>query len=87
MRRCYKIDYPRRTDRDDTGRRVRVVSLPPVKCGAVAALSNVVVWGDGTRQRTYTCDAHTEDLRKITENAGFPWEPRPYPSRTKTKES
>lgn len=83
MRRCFNIDYPQRKDTNDAGVVIRVVSLPEVKCGAVATMSVVVVWPSGEKQRTYTCDDHADKLRKITEDAGFDWDPRPYAPKGK----
>lgn len=78
MRRCFNIDYPRREDTDDQGRVIRVVTLTPVKCTAVAVMSALIVWPSGEKQRTYTCAAHADKLQKTTEDAGFPWDTRPY---------
>lgn len=79
MRRCFNIDYPVREDYNDQGVRVRVVTLPPVECGAVATLRSTVVWpGNGSKQHTYTCEEHADKLRTLTTKAGFPWDPKPY---------
>lgn len=83
MRRCFNIDYPRREDKNDAGTVIRVVTLPQVECGAVATLRASVVWPNGKRQHTYTCDAHAGKLRKITTDAGFEWDPRPYAPKRK----
>ena len=78
MRRCFNIDYPQREETDNRGNVVRVVSLPQVKCGKVAVLSSLIVWPNGERQRTYSCDEHAAKLEKTQTDAGFPWDPRPY---------
>lgn len=78
MRRCFSIDYPRREDKNADGVVVRVVSLKSVACGQVATLRSSIVWGDGTKQHTYTCDQHAGKLRSTTEDAGFVWDPQPY---------
>lgn len=78
MRRCFNIDYPQREDRNEAGRVVRVVSLPQVKCRAVAVISSLVVWPSGERQRTYACAEHAAKLERITRDARLAWDPQPY---------
>ncbi len=83
MRRCYHSDYPRREETNDAGTVIRVVTLPQVECGAVATLRSSITWPNGSRQHTYTCDAHADKLRKITTDAGFEWDPQPYAPKRK----
>lgn len=79
MRRCAHTAYPQREDVNDQGVTVRIVALPPVPCRTVAVVRSTVVWpGNGERQHIYACDVHTEWLRALTVDAGFPWEPHPY---------
>ena len=73
MRRCFKIDY--HEGRTESGMRV---ALKPVKCAAIPTLRSSVKWPNGSTQHTYTCEEHADALRVTTEDAGFPWEPRPY---------
>jgi len=78
MRRCFKIHYPRREETNDHGTVVRMVSLPPIPCGATATLRSSITWPGGERQHTYTCADHADELRTTTTAAGFEWNPQPY---------
>lgn len=79
MRRCFNVDYPKREETKG-GVVVRIVTLPPVKCGAVPTLRQSITWANGKRQHTYTCEEHADKLRTMHEDAGFVWGPKPYAS-------